>query len=85
MELGSFVDELTDGDTGEPNDVPLAEDTNSVDVQVSWDDPVAVLTPGDIELRTKGGRRLARVSARTQRLALQRVGRSLSPPGTASA
>jgi hypothetical protein len=71
----SFVDSLSDGDTSEPNDVPIDDDTYSTDIDVSWDSPDDVVTPGDIEILDDDDNVVGRVTARMQRLALLQRGR----------
>jgi hypothetical protein len=73
--LESFVDSLSDQDTTEPNDVPLDPDTYSADVDVSWDQPGDLVTPGDIDVLDDDGDVVGRVTARMQRLALLQRGR----------
>jgi hypothetical protein len=74
--LESFVDSLSDEDTSEPNDVPLDDGTYSTDIDVSWDDAGDEVTPGDIEVLDDDGDVVGRVTARMQRLALLRKGRT---------
>ncbi len=75
VDLDLFVDNLEDEDVGDPNEVELDEDTESVDLAVSWEEDDDVVTPGDVDLLGAGGKVLATVSARAQRKALQAGGR----------
>jgi hypothetical protein len=74
--LDAFVDSLSDQDMTEPNDVALNDDTYSADLDVSWDDPDDLVTPGDIEVLDDRGAVVQRISARMQRLALLERGKA---------
>jgi hypothetical protein len=74
--LDAFVDSLSDQDTTEPNDVVLDDDTYSADLNVSWDDPHDLVTPGEIEVLDDRGTVIQRISARMQRLALLKRGKA---------
>jgi len=74
VDLDLFVDKLEAEDVGEPNEVELDDDTESLELAVSWDDAQDRVTPGIVDLLSAGGRRLATVSARAQRKALQARG-----------
>ena len=76
MGLDAFVDSLSDQDMTEPNDVALDNDTQSADLNVSWDDPHDLVTPGDVEVLDDRGTVVQRISARMQRLALLRRGKA---------
>ncbi|MDQ3630918.1 MAG: FG-GAP-like repeat-containing protein, partial [Actinomycetota bacterium] len=70
VDLDLFVDKLEAEEVGDPNEVELDEDTQSVELAVSWDDAKDTVTPGDLDLLGASGKRLATVSARAQRKAL---------------
>lgn len=80
--LDAFVDSLSDQDTTEPNDVVLNDDTHSADLNVSWDDPQDLVTPGDVEVLDDRGAVVQRISARMQRLALLKRGKARLTSGS---
>ena len=60
--LASFVDNLTDpDDVPEPNEVDLDDGTNSVDINVSWEDTDDDILPDGLELLDENDRVLAKI------------------------